>query len=161
MLNPGCKTYAAKQDDYKTIEQLEKGWCKQSDVKIEGIEIVNYNMLASLFWNTEGAIIRNIININFESTIGEFLIFVAAWYLFTIVTYGTNVPAGLFLPGMIIGCSLGNIMVKTAVDLNILSEDSPTFIDIRKKYIILGCGAFMAGYTRMTYSLGVILMETT
>lgn len=118
-------------------------------------------MLASLFWNTEGAIIRSIININLESTIGEFLIFVATWYLFTIVTYGTNVPAGLFLPGMIIGCSLGNILVKTAVGMDIISEDDNYFIEIRKKHIILGCGAFMAGYTRMTYSLGVILMETT
>jgi len=33
--------------------------------------------------------------------------------------------------------------------------------DLRKKYITIGCGAFMAGYTRMTYSLGVIIMETS
>lgn len=32
---------------------------------------------------------------------------------------------------------------------------------MRKKFIILGCSSFMAGYTRMTYSLGVIMMETT
>lgn len=36
-------------------------------------------------------------------------IFGATWYFFTITTYGTNVPAGLFLPGMIIGCALGNL----------------------------------------------------
>jgi H+/Cl- antiporter ClcA len=39
----------------------------------------------------------------------EQLLFFAVWYLFTITTYGTNVPAGLFLPGMIIGCILGSI----------------------------------------------------
>lgn len=33
--------------------------------------------------------------------------FLIIWYLLTITTYGTNVPAGLFLPGMIIGCALG------------------------------------------------------
>jgi H+/Cl- antiporter ClcA len=32
---------------------------------------------------------------------------------------------------------------------------------MRRKLIIIGCGAFMAGYTRMTYALGVILMETS
>jgi chloride channel 7 len=32
---------------------------------------------------------------------------------------------------------------------------------IRRKYIIMGFGAVMAGYTRMTYCLGVILMETS
>ena len=36
-------------------------------------------------------------------------IFVICWYLFTITTYGTNVPAGLFLPGMIIGCGMGKL----------------------------------------------------
>jgi len=32
---------------------------------------------------------------------------------------------------------------------------------IIRSYIILACAAFMAGYTRMTYSLAVILMETS
>lgn len=35
------------------------------------------------------------------------------------------------------------------------------FDAVRKKNIVIGCAAFMAGYTRMTYSLGVILMETS
>lgn len=89
------------------------------------------------------------------------VIFGAVWYFFTIVTYGTNVPAGLFLPGMIVGCTLGNILVTIVIELNIITNTDPNFYAIRKKFIILGCGAFMAGYTRMTYSLGVILMETT
>jgi H+/Cl- antiporter ClcA len=38
--------------------------------------------------------------------------FVAVWYFFTIITYGTNVPAGLFLPGMIIGCGLGDLFFR-------------------------------------------------
>jgi H+/Cl- antiporter ClcA len=32
---------------------------------------------------------------------------------------------------------------------------------MRRKLIVIGCGGFMAGYTRMTYALGVILMETS
>ena len=28
-------------------------------------------------------------------------------------------------------------------------------------FMIIACGAFMSGYTRMTYSLGIILMETS
>lgn len=32
---------------------------------------------------------------------------------------------------------------------------------LARSYIILACGGFMAGYTRMTYSLAVILMETS
>jgi chloride channel 3/4/5 len=83
------------------------------------------------------------------------------WYLFTITTYGTNIPAGLFLPGMIIGCTLGNLLVLMVYILKIATIDDDEFVIIAKKLIILGCGSFMAGYTRMTYSLGVIMMETT
>ena len=32
---------------------------------------------------------------------------------------------------------------------------------LRRKYIVIGCGAVMAGYTRMTYAIGLILMETS
>lgn len=90
-------------------------------------------------------------------------IFFLTWYLFTITTYGTNVPAGLFLPGMIIGCALGRSIYNAVEEIgwidaghSIIEEDS-----IIRSYVILACGAFMAGYTRMTYSLAVILMETS
>ena len=46
---------------------------------------------------------------------GAMFLFFSVWYFFTITTYGTNVPAGLFLPGMIIGCALG-AMYSKAVD---------------------------------------------
>jgi len=43
-------------------------------------------------------------------------------------------------------------------NLNII--DANEFSASRGNYIIMACGAVMAGYTRMTYSLAVILMET-
>ena len=95
---------------------------------------------------------------------GQMFLFFSIWYFFTITTYGTNVPAGLFLPGMIIGCALG-AMYSKAVDLSMVFAHDLDYIavhdDIRKKYIVIGCAGFMAGYTRMTYSLAVILMETS
>lgn len=90
------------------------------------------------------------------------LIFLAVWYGFTITTYGTNVPAGLFLPGMIIGCALGQSVYNLA-DYSgaIITDDTEKAAAIMRSYTIMACGAFMAGYTRMTYSLAVILMETS
>lgn len=133
------------------------GWCVVSQKK--GTE--TFNGLASLFWNTEGGVIRaimdNKINLLF---INQFL-FVGVWYLFTITTYGTNVPAGLFLPGMIIGCALGMIYTSISVNFGFTDDTSVDYEALRKKFIVLGCAGFMAGYTRMTYSLGVILMETS
>jgi len=68
-----------------------------------------------MLFNTEGDAIRTIIS-GFEGDGGvrtntpyELLYFAATWYFFTIVTYGVWVPAGLFLPGIIIGCAVGGV----------------------------------------------------
>jgi len=87
------------------------------------------------------------------------VVFAFVWYFFTCITYGTNVPAGLFLPGMIIGCALGEIYAKICLELEILDQEH--YLQYRVIYIILGMGAMLAGYTRMTYSLAVIVMETS
>jgi H+/Cl- antiporter ClcA len=92
-------------------------------------------------------------------SLGQMVVFACVWYFFTIITYGTNVPSGLFLPGMIIGCALGEIYAK--IMLNIGLHDEAHYLQYRVIYIILGMGAMLAGYTRMTYSLAVIVMETS
>lgn len=69
--------------------------------------------MASLFFNTEGSAIRTLIS-GFETTDGitidtkHIIVYIVIWYFFTITTYGVWVPAGLFLPGMIIGCAVGS-----------------------------------------------------
>ena len=71
-----------------------------------------YSPIGTMLMNTEGDAIRSIIS-GFEgpngvnSTDWHLLIFAMVWYFFTIVTYGVWVPAGLFLPGIIIGCAVG------------------------------------------------------
>ena len=68
--------------------------------------------MATMFMNTEGSAIRSIIS-GFEgpggvnSTRWRLLVFALVWYFWTITTYGVWVPAGLFLPGIIIGCAIG------------------------------------------------------
>jgi len=32
------------------------------------------------------------------------------WFAFSVVTYGTAVPAGIFFPGILTGCALGHIV---------------------------------------------------
>ena len=118
-----------------------------------------FNPLASLFWSTEGAVIKNIMSDNVTPNLVGTFAFIGVWYFFTIITYGTNVPAGLFLPGMIIGCTLGDIYISLVKRTSVF--DNEALIQARKKYVVLGTGGFMAGYTRMTYSLAIILMETS
>ena len=73
-----------------------------------------YSPLATMFMNTEGDAIRSIIE-GFEgpdyvmSYNWNLIFFALMWYWWTIVTYGVWVPAGLFLPGIIIGCAVGGV----------------------------------------------------
>lgn len=55
-------------------------------------------------------------------SITQMFVFGAVWYFFTITTYGTNVPAGLFLPGMIIGCTVGELYSHICLDLGFIDE---------------------------------------
>lgn len=127
-----------------------RGWCRDPDT---------FNPIVSIFWQTEGGLIRDILSESVMCSLTQMVIFCAVWYFWTIVTYGTNVPSGLFLPGMIIGCALGEIYAHICLDLEIYDMDH--YIKYRVIYIILGMGAMLAGYTRMTYSLAVIVMETS
>lgn len=66
------------------------------------------NTLATLFFNTEVECIKLLFNSDGVFFLGKDLfIFAIIWYLITIVTYGVSVPAGIFLPGIIVGASLG------------------------------------------------------
>ena len=40
------------------------------------------------------------------------LIFFLMWYVFFCLTYGVHVPSRLFLPGLIIGCSIGLLCMQ-------------------------------------------------
>lgn len=62
---------------------------------------------------------------------------------------------------MIIGCALGNSIYLTMDKAGLIFGDEDKKAAVGRTYIILACGGFMAGYTRMTYSLAVIIMETS
>lgn len=88
------------------------------------------------------------------------IVFACVWYFWTITTYGVIVPSGLFLPGMIIGCAIGDLYCHTLQGIPDLVDADHTK-EFRTTYIVLAMGAMLAGYTRMTYSLVVIVMETS
>ena len=90
----------------------------------------------------------------------QMIVYAGVWYFWTITTYGVVVPSGLFLPGMIIGCAIGDLYCHTIQNIpNLVNEDHTK--QFRTTYIVLSMGAMLAGYTRMTYSLVVIVMETS
>jgi CBS domain-containing protein len=76
------------------------------------------------------------------------------------IAYGTNVPSGLFLPGMIIGCSTGQLYGRLLGKYDLVTQDE-SYQNAMKSLVVIGCGALLSGYTRMTYSVAVILLETS
>ena len=78
------------------------------------------------------------------------------WYFFTITTYGVKIPAGLFLPGIIMGGVMGRLYAYGIQ--HVLGYQDPGEIE---QNTILGSAAMLSGYCRLTYSLTVIMLETT
>ena len=131
-----------------------KIWCtteeNNSDVKY-------YDPLATMFLGSQINIIKDIFALKTEADITSMIIFLSTWCFLFGITYGTSVPSGVFLPGCIIGCTLGNVFAKSIK--NLIGEEE--YEQEYAAFILLGAVAVLAGYTRMTYSLAVIMMETS
>jgi len=99
-------------------------------------------------------VIKAFLNKEAQFDYSQLVLFFIIWYSFTMVTYGTSVPAGLFLPGILIGCSLGRI-VGHFIEFRFIRDIRPS------TYAIVGAASILSGYTRLTFSLAVIMLETT
>jgi len=103
------------------------------------------------------------------------------WYLcvafvvkatLTIVTFGIKVPAGIYVPSMVIGGLLGRIVGHTVqlLTLNYPNfglfahcpiDGSPESCVVPGVYALVAAGATMCGVTRLSVTLAVILFELT
>lgn len=80
------------------------------------------------------------------------LIYFVVWYILAIFTLGTNVPAGLFVSGILIGCSFGRLLGLFLQDYIVTSIHPST-------YALIGACALLSGYARHSMSLAIIMME--
>lgn len=71
------------------------------------------------------------------------------------MTYGTFIPSGLFVPGLLIGCTIGRLTGLTVEALNIIPDVHLS------TYAIIGATSFLAGYSRLSFSLAVMMLETS
>uniref|UniRef100_A0A453H4X7 Chloride channel protein n=3 Tax=Aegilops tauschii TaxID=37682 RepID=A0A453H4X7_AEGTS len=77
------------------------------------------------------------------------------FYSLAVVTFGTAVPAGQFVPGIMIGSTYGRLVGMSVVKFyKKLNVDEGT-------YALLGAASFLGGSMRMTVSLCVIMVEIT
>ena len=114
--------------------------------------------MATLFFNTEGGTIKNLFHGDdyYTNETVNLFIFISCWYFWTIVTYGVWIPAGLFLPGIIVGGAIGRMYTWIIQDVFDYSDT-----DELQQNALLGAAAMLSGYCRLSYSLLVMLLETT
>ena len=72
-----------------------------------------------------------------------------------VLTYGSPVPGGLFIPCMVVGATIGRLVGE------FLKLVFPSLFILPSVYALIGAASVIAGVTRMTVSLTVILFEIT
>lgn len=90
----------------------------------------------------------------------------------TIITFGIKVPAGIYVPSMVVGGLLGRIVGHLVQYLSLNNPDWPVFSSCPEAggpercvtpgvYALVAAGATMCGVTRLSVTLAVILFELT
>ncbi|XP_010277685.1 PREDICTED: chloride channel protein CLC-d-like [Nelumbo nucifera] len=116
-----------------------------------------YNDLATIFFNTQDDAIRNLFSARtfHEYSAQSLLTFLVMFYTLAVVTFGTAVPAGQFVPEIMIGSTYGRLVGMFVVNFyKKLNIEEGT-------YALLGAASFLGGSMRMTVSLCVIMVEIT
>jgi len=92
--------------------------------------------------------------------------------MLTVITFGIKVPAGIYVPSMVVGGLLGRIIGHIVQLLALKYADSgffgscdpsgtPESCVVPGVYAMVAAGATMTGVTRLTVTLAVILFELT
>jgi H+/Cl- antiporter ClcA len=80
-------------------------------------------------------------------------------FMQTAVTFGASIPAGLFVPSLFIGGCFGRILGALLKHLGMFGAGE--VLVEPGVYAMVGAGAMLAGVSRMTISLTVVLFELT
>ena len=88
--------------------------------------------------------------------IGTLTIFVFAicWFVFSMLTYGSMVPTGTFLSAILIGSSVGFFYENTRAKIFDIAPN-----EVSSLPVIIGAASMIAGYTRLTYSVVILVLE--
>ncbi|KAK5118351.1 hypothetical protein LTR62_002864 [Meristemomyces frigidus] len=90
-------------------------------------------------------------------------------FVFAAITFGLQIPAGILLPSMAVGALYGRVV---GLIVEVWQREHPTFIAFAScepdipcvtpgTYAVIGAASALAGTTRMTVSIVVIMFELT
>lgn len=96
-----------------------------------------------------------------EILLSNACIFGVIWFVFTSISSGSAVPSGIFLPCILIGCAVGQIYSNLHPLIFGHYETTDARYIYPATFAILGAASVLSGSTRMTFSLAVVMLETT
>ena len=124
-----------------------------------------YNPLASITIVTPQDAMENLLSRDLDFELGYSAIFVAVclYFPFAVLCSGTALSAGAFFPmlffGGLFGRFFGHILLDAAIAAGVyLSHGALQWIN-PGVFALIGCASFVAGATRLTVSLTVIVLE--
>ena len=114
-----------------------------------------FNTYATLTWqNKEGDAILAFFHSPGRFDKAALLVYAVLTFILAVVAYGIQVPSGLFVPCIVMGCSWGRLWGEILRDWM-----GPQIIP--GTYALVGAASMLAGVTRLTITLAVVLYETT
>eukprot|EP00347_Sterkiella_histriomuscorum_P003230 403365093 len=117
-----------------------------------------FDRLATLLFENQSNTIKTFMSDQREILLENAAIFTILWFIFLCITSGVAAPLGIFIPCILIGCGLGHMYFHLHYKIFTFEEDNHIKA---ATFATLGATAVLAGSTRMTYSLAVIMLETT
>jgi len=165
------------------VEETTESFICRSDVQVafrgensfvpaSGLEpsMHTYNELATLMHVSGSQAITHLMsrNTHYEFGFASICVFFIIYYLGSAVVAGSCISSGLFVPMLLMGACIGRFWGLVALRIanrvgmteEALQSEQWAWID-PGVFAMVGAGAFMAGVSRLTLSLAVIVMEMT
>ncbi|GAM18690.1 hypothetical protein SAMD00019534_018650 [Acytostelium subglobosum LB1] len=121
-----------------------------------------YNPLASIMFASndqaiDNLLVHNTTFYNFTNSVGivALLVFFLFYFVFAAYTAGCGISSGTFVPMIVIGAAYGRL-VGLIMHMVVKNHEVDPGV-----FALMGAAAFMAGVSRLTISLSVILIEMT
>eukprot|EP01112_Ceratiomyxa_fruticulosa_P015925 TRINITY_DN4769_c0_g2_i1.p1 TRINITY_DN4769_c0_g2~~TRINITY_DN4769_c0_g2_i1.p1 ORF type:complete len:808 (-),score=128.85 TRINITY_DN4769_c0_g2_i1:106-2529(-) len=113
-----------------------------------------YNEMASLLFTSPDAAMRRLYSRTHNMfTPLPLAVFTVVYFILAIISSGIWVAGGLFIPMMLVGAGMGRLLGEAVLLFNQGTDPSI--------YALIGSAAMMGGYSRLTISLVVIMVELT
>ena len=132
--------------------------------------VYKYNELATLMQVSGNEALVHLLsrNTHLEFGFASICVFFVVYYFFAAIVAGSCIASGLFVPMLLMGACIGRFWGLVAVHAGLRAGLTPADFQTEEwswidpgVFAMVGAGAYMAGVSRLTLSLAVIVMEMT